>query len=90
MGPNLPHIWYNDPAVKDKNEKTAKAIVCYFPPDFLGKLTSEETFILKIKNLVERSKLGLRFYGETKQKVSLLMEEISLSIFHQIILIKKV
>lgn len=87
MGPNLPHIWYNDPATKEKDKKTAKAIVCYFPPDFLNKLTSEESFILKIKNLVEKSKLGLRFYGETKRKVSLLVEEMTkTSEFRRVIL----
>src|SRR5690349_4136391 len=43
MSPDLPHIWHNDPAVLNvhKEEKFAKAVVVYFPLNFLEKLTSD-------------------------------------------------
>lgn len=71
MSPNLPHIWYNDPSIlaNPSDTRIAKAIVVYFPYDFLTKLTGEDMIALKIEKLLEQAKRGLRFYGETQQQV---------------------
>ncbi len=71
MSPNLPHIWYNDPAIlEDKVGRTAKAIVLYFPADFLCNLTNDLQLLSKVKNLIDRSRRGIRFLGETQQRVT--------------------
>lgn len=71
MSPNLPHIWYNDPVIlEDKSSVTAKAIVVYFPADFLHRLTNEDRLISKIKSLIERARQGMRFFGKTQKIVS--------------------
>ena len=71
MSPNLPHIWYNDPVIlEDKISQTAKAIVVYFPADFLNRLTTEDRLIFRTKNLIERARQGMRFFGKTQIAVS--------------------
>jgi len=68
MSPNLPHIWYNDPSYfKEVNLASAKAIVTYFNPNFLIGLTNESQYDLKIKDLLEKAKRGIRFFGNTRQ-----------------------
>lgn len=71
MSSNLPHMWYNDPSIlKDSDTKSAKAIVTYFPCNFLGHLTDDPLVISKARALLEKAQRGLRFVGETQQKVS--------------------
>jgi AraC-like DNA-binding protein len=78
MSPDLPHIWHNDPAVLNVHEdkKLAKAIVVYFPLDFLEKLTSDDDLLLRKKRLMDKAQRGLRFYGKTQQKVSARLHDI--------------
>jgi AraC-like DNA-binding protein len=72
MSPDLPHIWYNDPSVLDNPSETslAKAVVIYFPLDFLTNLAGDDIVILKTQKLLERAKRGLRFYGSTQMQVT--------------------
>ncbi|HTM97893.1 MAG TPA: AraC family transcriptional regulator [Pedobacter sp.] len=71
MSPNLPHIWYNDSSVLNNpvTTKLAKAVVIYFPSDFLSNLAGEDIVLVKIQKLLEKAKRGLRFYGETQEIV---------------------
>src|SRR5665647_75484 len=54
MAPNLPHIWQNDEAffLKKKGFR-AKAIVIYFPADFLLNLTDEQDVLKLIQKLIQ-------------------------------------
>lgn len=71
MSPNLPHIWYNDPLYFKENDlATAKAIVIYFNPHFLISICKESQYDLKIKDLLDRAKRGIRFYGKTHENVT--------------------
>ncbi|TDW95897.1 AraC family transcriptional regulator [Dinghuibacter silviterrae] len=72
MSPDLPHIWYNDPVILNNPPKTklAKAVVVYFPINFLDKLTSDNLALIKTKKMMEKANRGLRFYGTTQKFVS--------------------
>lgn len=88
MSPDLPHIWYNDPSILNAPAqiKIAKAVVIYFPTDFLVKLTNDSAVTYKTHKLLELAKRGLRFYGETQKQVSLKLNALNEKIgFNQII-----
>lgn len=77
LGPNLPHIWYGDPLGRDVKEKQAgKAIVVYFPANYMKILGLEEPFIQKVENLIRKSKSGISFPPKTRQKIADLLNEI--------------
>ncbi|WPU92211.1 AraC family transcriptional regulator [Mucilaginibacter sabulilitoris] len=78
MSPNLPHIWYNDPSVLNNpsENKLAKAVVIYFPYDFLMKTAGDDIVILKTQKLLEKAKRGIRFYGKTQEEVTLKLNRI--------------
>ncbi|WP_454879860.1 AraC family transcriptional regulator [Sphingobacterium detergens] len=78
MGPNIPHIWRNDDVfLEPGNPQRARAIVIYFPADFLLQLTDEHQTIQAMQHFIRKAQRGLRFYGETKDKAHTLMESIS-------------
>lgn len=71
MGPNIPHIWRNDPLFQKQHaDLRAKAIVIYFPEDFLLQLTDDELTISAMQQFINRAKRGLCFYGETLDSVT--------------------
>lgn len=72
MSPDLPHIWYNDPSILNSPPKTklAKAVVVYFPIDFLDKLTCDPLVLQKTRKLMEKANRGLRFFGATQKTVA--------------------
>ncbi|MBV4357467.1 AraC family transcriptional regulator [Pinibacter aurantiacus] len=77
LGPNLPHIWYGDPSECDSIEnQTGKAIVVYFPSNYLKMLGLEEPFIQKAENLIEKSKAGVNFPPYASQKIAVLLDKI--------------
>lgn len=79
MGPNIPHIWRNDDVfLDDDHPERAKAIVLYFPADFLLQLTDDQATIITMQNFINRSKRGLRFYGEALEKAKILIESLVL------------
>lgn len=79
MSPNLPHIWYNDPSVLNtpSENKLAKAVVIYFPYEFLMKTAGDDIVILKAQKLLEKAKRGIRFYGKTQNEVTLKLNHIT-------------
>lgn len=78
MGPDLPHIWQNDPIFFLKEEELkSKATVVYFPADFLLNLSDEISVIQPTQELIKRSARGLRFYGKTQTRVSEILSNIS-------------
>jgi AraC-like DNA-binding protein len=78
-GPNLPHLWRSEEAYFD-NDKTllTKGIVIYLNEHFLGEdiLAKDECILLK--KLFINSMRGLEFYGQKKEMVIQLMQELLL------------
>jgi AraC-like DNA-binding protein len=78
MGPNLPHIWQNDQVFhRKKKDYRVKSTVIYFPPDFLLKLTDEQTILKPTQELIKKAARGMQFYGNTNKQVSHILTGIS-------------
>lgn len=78
MSPNLPHIWQNDSIFfRKKKGYRSKAIVIYFPSDFVSNLSDDPLVIRPVEELTHRASRGLKFYGLTHQKVTNILSNIS-------------
>ncbi|UOB19506.1 AraC family transcriptional regulator [Abyssalbus ytuae] len=64
IGPNLPHCGFTNHQTGNKNE-----IVIQFRMDFLGEGFLEKPEMENIKSILERSKGGIAFYGNTKERI---------------------
>jgi AraC-like DNA-binding protein len=72
IGDNLPHMWLNDEEYfKENPVLKAEAIAVHFNRDFLGTDFFEIPEMQSISNLLDRARLGIRFYDP---KVGLLDE----------------
>lgn len=77
MGPNIPHIWRNDDVfLNPESEQRAKAIVIYFPADFLLTLTDDQSTIIAMQQFIKRAERGLRFYGDALEKATKLIKSL--------------
>lgn len=77
MGPNIPHIWRNDLVFQQEDTHLrAKAIVIYFPADFLLRLTDDELTISAMQQFIHKAERGLRFYGETLEITTRKLKEL--------------
>ncbi|PWT72575.1 MAG: AraC family transcriptional regulator [Bacteroidetes bacterium] len=72
IGPNIPHLNF-DYGVKAECEQ----VVVQMKEDFLGKDFFQVPEISQIRNLFERAKRGLSFYGETKLQAGARLKRIS-------------
>ncbi len=80
IGPNLPHVMYNDKSYYEAdNEQAVKAIVTYFRMDWLTEefLSSKE--IPQLHELLEDINRGIRVYGDTQKQVVQLLDQLLLS-----------
>ncbi|MBZ5856909.1 AraC family transcriptional regulator [Flavihumibacter profundi] len=76
-GPNLPHLWRSDDDYFLKNgELFTHGIVLYLNEQFLGENTLEKEEMIALKKLFSKSMRGLEFYGERKDRVIALMQEL--------------
>ena len=69
LGPNLPHLYRNDPSYYEgekSDSKMAKSIVVHFLEKSLGANFVSLPEARKIKNLFAKSQLGLDIYSTTK------------------------
>lgn len=66
LGPNLPHFGFTQEQEMDHYE-----IVVQMAEDFLGPNFMSRPEIAQIRNLFERAKNGLSFYGKTKESIGL-------------------
>jgi len=67
-GPNLPHLWRNDPQYFAKEGNlTTKGIVVYFGKDFLGNAIYDKEEFEAIKTLLQKSDRGLEITGKTNE-----------------------
>ncbi|WP_207515283.1 AraC family transcriptional regulator [Longitalea luteola] len=70
LGPNLPHVWYNEKAYYEQGSvQEVKAIVVYFSPEWLNEKLLNFAELFKVKELFKKSSHGLKISGETKQRV---------------------
>ncbi len=76
LGPNLPHVYQNDPAYyQGEPSLTAEAIVIHFREDFLGKEFFNLPEMIVVNQLFDRAKFGLKILGKTRQQVAAMMHE---------------
>lgn len=79
MGPNLPHVFDNDPAYYvASSQLKAEAIVIHFAEDFLGKDFFNLPEMAKVKKLLNASRRGLQIEGGVKKEIAKRMEEMLL------------
>ena len=64
IGPNLPHLGFSNRLGGQERE-----VVVQMREDFLGETFFDIPEMREIKSLFERSKAGLRFYGNTKEEI---------------------
>jgi len=69
MGPNLPHSYINE-AMPGRR---ARSVVLQFLPDCLGPGFLQLGEMKGIRHLLERSRVGLSFHGQTREKVAPLL-----------------
>ena len=76
-GPNLPHLWRNDPAYFEKDSTlTTHGIVIYFGEDFLGNALQEKEEFENIRLLLQKSLRGLEIIGKTNLRLRSMMKEL--------------
>lgn len=76
-GPNLPHVWRSDNSYFNKKDKNATSgIVIYFQQNFLGNMIELKEEMEAVRYLFEKTKRGLEINGETKERVSLMMQDL--------------
>jgi AraC-like DNA-binding protein len=70
IGPNLPHLYKNDPAYYAPHSKLrAKSIVVHFSQDSFGENFMSLPETKKIRTLLARSARGLDIYGSTRKTI---------------------
>ena len=70
LGPDLPHFGFSQRKDEDHIE-----IVVQMKEDFLGKNFLEKPEMEEIKQLLEKARLGLSFYGNTKEVIGLRLQK---------------
>lgn len=71
LGPNLPHYGFTDRLSDNDRE-----IVVQVKEDFLGKGILDSPEMSLVKNLFNRAKSGLSFYGNTKEQIGERLNEL--------------
>jgi AraC-like DNA-binding protein len=78
LGPNLPHLYYND-SKRSKSSSWAQANILQFKEDCLGKALGEFKELREIADMIHRSKRGIRFLGKAAKEGTLMLEELKQS-----------
>jgi len=77
IAPNMPHLWRNDDVFFNKNSQLrVQGIVIYFPKYLFGDCLLNKEEMLGIKQLFERSKRGVEFYGQTGNRIANMMKDL--------------
>lgn len=76
IGPQLPHEWRNDLVYYDKESELRATCVCLF---FKRQIFEPNLIRLpemsNIRELIERSRRGIKFFGKSRQRIAELMEQ---------------
>lgn len=76
LGSNIPHVWLNDSFQDDCPDKTAghaRSITVFINPDKLTSLLSNFYNTKRMEQVLQISKRGMKFYGETKEQLKELL-----------------
>jgi AraC-like DNA-binding protein len=76
LGPNLPHLYYND-LRNSKSPSWARASVLQFKEDCLGKSFGEFQELEEIADMLHRSKRGIRFLGKASAEGARMLEQLN-------------
>jgi len=73
LGPDVPHAWRSEELPRSSRRggrrPLHRAIVVQFRPEFLGGAFLEAPELSRIRAIVDRARLGLRFTGRTRDEV---------------------
>lgn len=77
IGSNVPHAFRNDPThYEEGSTRMARAISAFFLPDFLGHKFQDLPEAEPLSKLIEAAGRGILVTGETRKRVSPMMEEL--------------
>lgn len=77
LGANVPHLWRSGPGYfESASNLTIEAIAIHFRPDFWGTPFSALPEMAAIRKLLDRAQRGIRLMGDTRCRVTTMMEEI--------------
>jgi len=69
LGPDIPHYWHSDNEYYEDPEKTAKLIVIHFLADFPGQHFFDTPEMKPAKELLEKAKSGIQFFGQFAHEI---------------------
>lgn len=69
LAPHVPHISYSDQDHGLKDDSQVHALVVYFNPDWLTENHLNSPELIKVRELFENMKRGIKIFGQTKKKV---------------------
>ena len=70
LGPNIPHVWYNDEAYHHHDETLkARSVVIYFPKDIFGEKFYGLPETKALTDLFHRAQRGMKITGDTQEKL---------------------
>ncbi len=70
-GPDLPHLWRSDPEYFEGDRtKQTEGVVIYFHEDLLGQALLSKNEALRIRQMLARTRRGIRFTGSTQQEAA--------------------
>ncbi|WP_316837935.1 AraC family transcriptional regulator [Pedobacter nutrimenti] len=77
MGPNLPHVMYNDKEYYDPaSDREVKAIVTYFRLDWLNEEFINSNEVTRFNELLKDINRGIRVYGRSQKQVVRLLNKL--------------
>lgn len=80
MGPNLPHVMYNDKEYYEpESKREVKAIVTYFRMDWLSDNFLNSNEVNRFNELLKDIRRGIRIYGRSRDLVVGLLNELLIS-----------
>ncbi len=76
LGPNLPHIWQNDPLFSVRRDYRVVSTVVYFSPALLLQLAEDSGVKKNIASLLSRALRGMQINGKAQEIISDALPEI--------------
>ncbi|WP_109677135.1 AraC family transcriptional regulator [Dyadobacter jejuensis] len=70
VGPNLPHLWRNDPSYyKEDESKKVETIILKFTKNFIGEGTFQNPMFGGVNHMLEQAKYGISFGKNTSRRL---------------------
>ena len=79
LGPDIPHVWYNDRRYFEKGEQEthARSLALFFDPDKLAAVMELFGEGKHMTALLKKMRRGMKFSGKTKEELKRLMHHIA-------------